>query len=200
MNDIAPTASSVSTIEDLSTLLLADGLPAQMELAGARREIRYRRVKLREANVADQRVACKLSERVMIVGGQPKLMVSEAEYDLALTMRHIVSLECLEAAGQRIDAAQMDLEMMGKLSVHDLGLLQERVYLMTLAAQVRYGIISAEDFARMTGAAQPSEAASPQPLAQAAAMGDRAAQPEPSITMLADRSGAAAAGAAAKLA
>ena len=176
-------------IDNLQTLTLTDGLPVERE----GKTIRYSRVHLRETTVADERAAQRLAERVMMVGGVPKLMVSEADFRYALTMRHIEAFEC---DGQRIGQHIIDLELLGKLSSHDLGLIEQRVFLITVAAEVRYGNMSQADFdAVMAGQApKAAPAATPQPVGQVAELGQHAAQPEPGPALLADYAGAAAAG------
>ena len=97
------------TPDDLFTLTLHDGLPVTR--AGG--DLRYRTVRLRETDVNDERMAARLAERVVTVAGVPKLMVSEREFQLALTMRHVTAFEC---DSQRIEQAMIDLELFGRLS------------------------------------------------------------------------------------
>jgi len=181
--------------DQLHTLTLADGLPVERE----GKTIRYRVVHLRETTVADERMAQRLAERVMLVGGAPKLMVSEADFRYALTMRHIEAFEC---DGQRIPQAVIDLDLVGKLSSHDLGLIEQRVFLVTLAAEVRYGNMTQAEFdAVLAGqgrnAAVAAGAASPQPVGQAAELGQAAVQGQPGPALLTDFVGDVAAGQAA---
>ena len=175
----------------LHTLTLADGLPVERD----GKTIRYRVVHLRETTVADERAAQRLAERVMLVGGAPKLMVSEADFRYALTMRHIEAFEC---DGQRIPQPMIDLDLVGKLSSHDLGLIEGQVFLLTMAAEVRYGNLSEADFAAVMAGQQLGQqgggAQAPQPLGQAAELGQVVAQPGPGPALLADYAGGAAAG------
>ena len=164
-------------IHDLNMLTLVDGLPATVD----GREIRYRQVRLRETTVADERAAQRLAERVMMVGGVPRLLVSDADFQFALTMRHVAAFEC---DGQKIPQGLIDLDLMGKLSSHDLGLIEQRIFLLTLAAQVRYGNITQAQFDELVSATTASKpAAAPQPGGQAAAArsDDRDAQPGPAM-------------------
>ncbi|MBK1613372.1 hypothetical protein CKO44_07800 [Rubrivivax gelatinosus] len=179
----------MSASTDLFTLTLVDGLPASVE----GREIRYRVVKLRETNVADERAAQRLAERLMTIGGVPRLVVSDADFQLAMTMRHIEAFVC---DGQRIHQASIDLDMIGRLSSHDLGLIEQRVFLINLAAEVRYGNIDQAEFDKIVaGGAAAGGAAAPQPGGQAPGMGASAALAEPGPALLADYAGDAAQGA-----
>ena len=175
--------------DNLHTLTLADGLPVERE----GKTIRYRTVHLRETTVADERAAQRLAERVMLVGGTPRLMVSEADFRYALTMRHIEAFEC---DGQRIQQAMIDLDLVGKLSSHDLGLIEQRVFLVTLAAEVRYGTMTQAEFDALVSGQSPKAAGAqtPQPVGQAAELGQAAAHSQPGPALLADYVGDAAAG------
>lgn len=191
MDTQTPTTTPPTRIDDLFTLHLVDGLATQ---AGAQ-EVRYRVVRLRETNVNDERAAVKLSERVMVVGGQPRLMSSDAEFRLAMTMRHVTRLEADSA--QALDGALLDLDLFGRLSAHDLGLIEQRVFLITLAAQVRYGLIKPEEFDAVVAGKSTEAAAAPQPLGQAAGPGAAAPAAESGPALLADNTRRAAAHAAA---
>ena len=181
---VARTAPVV--IDDIYTLVLVDGLPAE----SGGKTLKYRTVKLRETTVADERAAARLAERLMVVGGVPKLLVSESDFRYALTMRHCEKFVC---DGMEIPLAILDLELFGKLSTHDLQLIEERVFLVTLAAQVRYGTITQQEFeAYATGQQADSLQKSPQPVGQAAEVGALADHAESGPALLADYAGAAA--------
>jgi len=175
-------------MDPLHTLTLTDGLPVQAE----GKTIRYRTVHLRETSVADERWAQRQAERVVVVGGAHKLLVSDADFRFALTCRHIEAFEC---DGQRIGQAVIDLELLGKLSPHDLGLIEHRVFLLTLAAEVRYGHMAQADFDAIASGSQEAPAAaaeagqSPQPVGQVAGLGEAAAEPQPGPALLADYAG-----------
>lgn len=183
-------AAAESTISDLFRLELDDGLP--VESAG--KVIRYKVVHLRETGVAHERKAIQQAERVMVVGGAPRLLVSDSDFRFAMTAQHIAAFEC---DGQRIPEALIDLKTVGNLSSHDFGLIEQRVFMINLAAQVRYGLIPAAEFERMLAGGAPAEAASPQPVGQAPGVGapDHAGEPGPE--MLADYAGRGAQGPAA---
>lgn len=181
-------------IDDLFTLVLTDGLPAQV----AGKTIKYRTVKLRETGVADERAAQRMAERVVQVGGAPRLLVSDADFRFALTARHIESFAC---DGQTIPQPMIDLELVGKLSTYDFGLIEQRVFLITLAAEVRYGNMTEAEFASFAAGKHPNQApdqvgASPQRAGQATAVGALAAAAESGPALLADYAGDAAAGTA----
>ena len=180
-----------TSIDDIYSLTLVDGLT--LEAAG--KPIKYRVVRLRETTVADERIAARLAERLMIVGGVPKLLVSESDFRYALTMRHCEKFVC---DGVDLPLALLDLDIFGKLSTHDLQLIEERIFLVTLAAQVRYGTITPQEFeAYATGQQADSLQKSPQPVGQAAVVGANADHAEPGPALLADYAGSAAHGAAA---
>ncbi|MEY2689816.1 MAG: hypothetical protein RL375_4015 [Pseudomonadota bacterium] len=179
--------------DTLNTLTLADGLPVQSD----GKSIKYRTVHLRETNVADERWAQRQAERVVVVGGAHKLLVSDADFRFAMTARHIEAFEC---DGQKIPQAVIDLELLGKLSAHDLGLIEQRIFILTLAAEVRYGHITQAQFEALAGgtAAADEAPAAPQPVGQATGVGSPAAEPGPGPALLADYAGAAAHGAPAR--
>ncbi|WP_047785776.1 hypothetical protein [Variovorax paradoxus] len=178
--------TATATIPDLFALTLFDGLPVEKD----GKTIRYRAVRLRETTVAHEREAVLQAERIVTVGGVPKLLVSESEFAHALTIKHIEHFEC---DGIKIPSAIIDSTVVGKLSEHDFGLIEQRVYLIELAAQVRYGVINREQFDALSGGAQP--AAAPQPVGQASNVGADAAATESGPSLLADFVGAGAAGA-----
>ncbi len=191
---LAPSAAPAhqpERIDELYTLTLADGLP--VELAG--KTIYYRTARLRDTNVADERKAEGLSERAMLVNGAYKLLVSESNFKHVLNMLHIEAFVC---DGAEIPRAVIDLALYDKLSTRDLELLEQRIFMLTLAAEVRYGNMAQEEFEQiMAGLAPVVAAQPPQPSGQAAGLGAHAQRPEPGPALLADYAGAAAQGAAA---
>jgi phage FluMu protein gp41 len=189
-NTPAPTPHYTPDIESLATLQLVDGLPADM----GGKTIKYRTVRLRETTVADERAAVRMAERVVQIGGLHKLLASEGDFRYAMTFRHIAWLEC---DGQKLLQDSIDLEVASKLSPHDWQLIETRVMLMELAAQVRYGLITPEQFDLLAnGGKLADEQESPQPLGQVAGLGAQAAGAELGPALLADYAGQAAAGAA----
>jgi phage FluMu protein gp41 len=179
-------------IDDLYTLTLADGLPVVM----AGKTIYYRAARLRDTNVADERYAEAQSERAMLVDGGYKLLVSESNFKHVLNMRHIAALVC---DGVEIPQAVIDLALYDKLSARDLELLEQRIFLLTLAAEVRYGNMAQAEFEQiMAGLAPKAAVPPPQPSGQAARLGAHAQRPESGPALLADYAGAAAQGAAAR--
>lgn len=171
---------AVSSIDDLFTLTLVDGL--KVEVDG--RTVSYRVVKLRETTVADERAAQRMAERVVVIGGQHKLLMSDADFQTAMTVRHIDSFRC---DGQCIPQAMIDLDLIGRLSGHDFALIEQRVFLITLAAEVRYGNLTQAEFEAVAGGKRAPGA--PQPRGQAEAVGHRAPEPEPGPALLADYAG-----------
>ena len=182
------TASSM--IDDLFTLVLVDGLPAE----SGGKQLRYRTVKLRETTVADERIAARIAERVVTLNGAPKLLVSDADFRYALTMRHCDQFLC---DGQVLHQAVLDLDFFGKLSPHDLQLIEERVVLITLAAQVRYGTLTQQEFEDFATGRQLGSVASssPQPVGQASGVEQNAGHAESGPALLADFTGDATQGA-----
>lgn len=183
-------AAPLARIDDLHTLVLADGLP----ITQGDKTIRYRTVKLRETTVADEREAERLSERAILVNGGYKLLVSESNFKHVLNMLHIESFHC---DGEVISRSLIGLDVYDKLSVRDLELLEQRIFLLTLAAEVRYGNMSQAEFNDLAaGIAPPGPAipASPQPVGQTAAVGAPGVFAESGPALLADYLGAAAQG------
>ena len=178
----APKTPHVTHIEDLHRLTLADGIPTT---TADGKTLRYRTVRLRETTVADERAALRMAERVVMVGGAPKLLASDADFQFCLTLRHIDALEC---DGQMIPGAMVDLDLFGKLTSHDLGLIEQRVFLINLAAELRYGNITQADFDAVLAGQAPAGkgAGAPQPVGQAAELGAPAAGTEPGPALLAD--------------
>lgn len=161
-------------------------------------EIRYRHVTLRDTDVNDERAAVQLSERVVMVGDKPMLLSSSDEFGFAITMKHVEELRA--DATTVLSGALLDLNMFGRLSPHDVGLIENRVFLLPLAAQVLYGLITEkelDDFMAGKGAA-----ASPQPVGEAAVPAAPAAEAQSGPLLrafTADGAGGAAAGDGAEL-
>jgi phage FluMu protein gp41 len=181
-----PTVVS-SSIDELFTLVLVDGLSVQ----SAGKTIKYRTIKLRETNVADERIAQKWAERVAMINGVHKLVVSDADFRYCLTTRHIESFHC---DGMSIPQAMVDMALTDKLSSHDFGLIEARVFLITLAAEVRYGNMTQAEFDRVMEGGSPKATTSPQRTGQTSELGQAAAQSESGPALLADFTGAATAG------
>ena len=184
-NAASPTAPE--RIDDLFKLTLADGLPA--EVGG--KTIRYQVITLRETNVADERRAEALSERAINVNGGWKLLVSESNFKHALNMMHIAAFHCDDLT---IPQALIDLALYDKLSSRDLELIEQRIFLLTLASEVRYGNMTQADFEAITAGLAPPKAAPPQPLGQTAAVGAFDERAESGPALLADYAGATAQG------
>ncbi len=189
--DTPSTPHASSVIDDLYTLALVDGIPAE----SGGKPIKFRVVKLRETTVADERAAVRMTERVVMVGGVPKLLVSQSDFQYALTMRHCEKFLCDTS---ELPQAAIDLEVFGKLSAHDHALIEQRIMLIMLAAELRYGNVSQAEFdAVMSGddTKGAKGAQAPQRVGQAAVMGQVAAPAGPGPALLADFTGDAAAGA-----
>ena len=168
-----------TSIDDLYSLILIDGLP--VESGG--QTLCYRQVRLRETTVADERAAQRVAERVVTVQGQHRLLVSDADFRYALTLRHVDWLEC---DGMKLQGAVLDLDVFGKLSSHDLGLIEQRVLLITLAAEVRYGNMTQAEFEDiLTEHNSQEKAPSPPPVGQVTGMGTVDSQPELGPALLA---------------
>lgn len=168
---------------DLYTLELKHGLPAATHGGKA---IKYRLVRLRDTNVGDERWACRQAERVVTVGGAPKLLVSEEDFKHALTVRHIEYFQCDDV---RIGQDIIDLALIDKLDPHDLGLIEQRVFLITLAAEVRNGLMSQADFDAIVAGTSKRGKESPQPLGQDEGVGQAPARAQPGPELLADYAG-----------
>lgn len=176
------------SIEDLFKLTLVDGIGVERD----GKTLRYREVRLRETTVADERAANRMAERIVTVGGTPKLLVSDADFRYALTLRHIDAIGC---DGLTLAGPLLDLELFGKLSSHDLGLIEQRVFLITMAAEVRYGNLSQQEFDRIAAGDGMPAASAPQPAGQAAELGPSGPGAESGPALLADYAGDPAHGA-----
>lgn len=169
------------TTQDIFSLTLADGLPVKV----GDKDVKYKQVRLREIGVADDRIATRLAERVVYIDGRPTLLVSGTDHKYALTMRHIAKIS---GAGGEMLLDEIDLDVLGKLSLHDIGLIEERVFLVNLASKVRYGLITQEDFDKLVSG-KGNTAKAPQPQGQAQGMGGDAPGGESGPVMLTDFSG-----------
>jgi len=178
----------MTIIDNLNRLTLVDGIAVERD----GQTLRYRVVHLRETTVADERAATRMAERVVMVSGAPKLLVSEADFRFAMTLRHIERLEC---DGLVLQGPVLDLDLLGKLSPHDLGLVEQRVFLVAMAAEVRYGNLSQAEFDALLAGTQPKAPGAPQPVGQAASVGEAPDHAQPGPAMLADYAGGGAPGA-----
>lgn len=175
-------APATSRIDDLFELTLVDGLPVEVDS----KTIRYRSVRLRETGVAHEREAERQAERIVTINGVPRLLVSDAEFAFAMTVQHIEAFRC---DGVTIPAAAIDRTIVGKLSTHDLGLIEKRVFLITLAAEVRYGNISQAEFDAYVSGNAPAATASPQPEGQTPNVGADSHAAESGPALLTDFAG-----------
>ncbi len=180
---------TLPSIPDLLSLSLVDGLKAKR----GDKEIFFKLVRLRETTMGDERRALQLSERVVYVAGQPKLMASDGDFRFAMTLMHIEAFEC---DGIRLDGPLIDMELLGKISPHDFGLIEQRVFLIEMALQVRYGLMAADEFTKAFEP-QSAKAATPQPVGQAADVGSTDPVSGPGPALLADFAGSPAGGATA---
>lgn len=170
--------------QDLFSLTLRRGLPVLRE----GKTIYYKAITLREVTVEDERWAVRQAERLVLWQGQPRLVVSDPDHKLALTVRHIEAFLC---DGMRIEGDLIDLPLIGKLRPADLALIEERVFMIELAAKLRDGEITQEQFDQFFGG-KAEDAGAPQPVGPAAVVGAVAPADGAGPVMLADRSGAGA--------
>ena len=166
-------------IDDLCRLVLTDGVSVERE----GKVIRYRTVHLRETTVGDERAALRMAERAVLVASEYKLMVSDADFRYAMTLRHIEALEC---DGMRLPQAMLGLDVLDKMSQHDLQRIEQRIFLLEMAAQLRYGVISQQQFDDLMRRDAAQESNAPQPEGQAAAMGSAPVAARPVPALLAD--------------
>ncbi|MES1977557.1 MAG: hypothetical protein V4451_05940 [Pseudomonadota bacterium] len=170
-------------IDDLTKLILADGLKLQR----GDKEIVYKVVTLRETGVREERIAEKLSERAVMAGGAWRLMHSESDFKHALNMLHIESFKC---DGVEIGSGVIDLDMYDRLSSRDLELIEQRIFLMTMAAEVRYGNVTQQYFEEvLAGVTATPLVKAPQLSGQTPDVGAPADRVESGPTLLADLSG-----------
>lgn len=178
-------------IPNLFQLTLRVGLPVER----ASQTIYYKQVELREITLADERWAVQVSERVVQWNGAPKLVVSDSDHRLALTLRHIKKFY-IPGVGE-IETDIINFDLAGKLLPVDVASLEERVFLIELAQKVRYGEISQEKFDAFLKGTQAPEGglSAPQPVGPAAAAGEPGAAASSGPVMLADFAGDRSAGA-----
>lgn len=168
--------------EELLTLQLIDGLPSNV----GGKSVFYKTVKLRETNVDDELVAVELAERVVYIKGKPTLLLSDEVYRVVLTMRHVDKFQCAGLDDIGLDV--LDLKMFRRLSAFDMQRIEERCLLISLAAQVRYGLITQADFDKMIGGEEEQEPQAPRSEGQAEGVGGVGAEHQPGPSMLADHS------------
>lgn len=183
-------SSPVYRIDDLFKLTLLDGL----KVTAGGHEMRYQVVTLRETSVADERKAERESERAVNVNGAWKLLVSESNFKHVLNMLHIDSLRCDD---QVLPKEVIDLDLYDRLSPRDLKAIEERIFLITLSSEVRYGNMTQQEFDLIAAGLAPVRPHSPQPSGQAPELGAPADQFGSGPAMLADFTGNDTQGAAA---
>lgn len=175
-----PAATAGVTLDNLHDLTLFDGLP--VERGG--KQLRYKQVRLRAVGVKDNRWAVRAAERVAMIGKEPALLMSQPEFMLGLTARHI---EKIYAPGQpEITTDEITLDLMGELSTHDLMLIEQRSYLVEIAEQRRYGLLTDAQFNALILGTGPKETTSPLPAGAAATAGADAAAPGAGPQMLSE--------------
>lgn len=180
LHDQLSASPTSSRIDDLFQLTLVDGLPA----TAGEKEIRYKVVKLRETSVAHERKAEQMAERAVEVNGKYLLLVSDSTFKHVMNMLHVEAFVC---DGTEIPAALIDLGLYDRLSPRDLSILEERIFLISMSAEVRYGNMTEEQFeAICDGLAPVVGQQSPQPSGQAPNLGAPAHQRESGPAMLAD--------------
>lgn len=166
--------------ENLFILQLTDGLPSQI----GDQKVRYKTVHLRETVVADETVAVEMAERVVMHNGKPILLMSDEIYRLALNMRHIEKFA--ESGLPDIEQNLLNLKMIGMLSPHDMHRIEERILLIGLAAQVRYGLMSQEAFDRIFSGEEKPEESGPRPEGQTENAGGDGASDQSGPQLLSD--------------
>lgn len=149
----------------LNTVTLVDGYVTHNE---NNNPIVYKSVVLRPATVAMDIRAIELAERIVHLNGKSTLMMSDSMYALAMTMQRIERFKC--SGAEDIDHTLVDMSTIGKLSPHDVGLIEAQVFVMDLAEQVRYGKITQVQFdTLMAGESsddEPTDSAPPQPTGE----------------------------------
>ncbi len=168
--------------EEIFTLHLIDGL--QSNVGG--KPVFYKTLQLRETNVDDELIAVELAERVVYINGKPTLLLSDEVYRVVLTMRHVDKFQCAGLDDIGLDV--LDLNMFRRLSTFDMQRIEERCLLISLAAQVRYGLITAADFDKMIGGDDEKGPHVPRSEGQAEGVGSVGAEHQPGPSMLADNS------------
>ncbi len=166
---------------DLLRLTLVDGLPTRVD----GKSVVYKQVILRETTVADEIKANALAEKLVMYQGKPVLAVNEDTYTLAMTMLSCERFVC--APYDDIDQTVMSLDLFGKLSRPDLAMIEERVSLVELSAQVRHGLLSEQEFAQLFNGTTSDKPPTKQPEGQAAAVAEADGSTGPDLEQLTDR-------------
>lgn len=127
-------------VSELPTLKLVDGLTIRQ----GEEDKTYTHVELRETTVADEIKAAKLSEQVGELNGRVVFAPNMDVFTHAMTMLSIVQFtgDGLEP----LPAHAINMDTFGKLSRGDVTLIEERSMLIELQAQVRFGLITQDDF------------------------------------------------------
>lgn len=179
--------------EDLYTVHLVDGLPTQID----QKSVCYKTVRLREINVNDMTAATEMAERLVTVRGKTVLVMSDELYSKAISTRYIKQFE---AAGlQPIGQELLNLDLLGKLNPYDLARIEERIALLEMVTQARYGLIDTKQLDAYLesldehGRRRPDPAleatSAPQPQGQADELAQGGASAEPGPAMLASHAG-----------
>lgn len=182
--------------DDMYVVHLKRGLPATKPNGPGGQPLKffYKTVRLCETDMGDERAANRLSERVVLWLGEPRLLQSEVDFKFALTMQHI---ERFEAGHDKLHKGEFDMATVLKLHPSDWALIETKVYYLNLHVRLRYGEISQAEYDRIVGGKAPAQA--PQPQGPAADAGAHGAASESGPVMLADLTGQGAGGAAASL-
>lgn len=126
-------------MNDLQQLTLVDGLSIRQGDS----DVVYKSVTLRESTVADEIKAAELAQQVGELNGRVVFAPNTDIYTHAMTMLCIV-----EFSGQGLEplpAHAINLQTFGRLSRGDVSLIEERMQLIELSAQVRFGLITQQE-------------------------------------------------------
>jgi len=176
--------------DNLFTLTLTDGLPSTV----GTQSVRYKTVELRETTVADELAAVQMAERVVYIAGKPTLLVSDETYRVAMTLRHV---QRFTASGlDPLDDAVLDLRTFSRLSPQDLSKIEQRCLLITMAAQLRHGLIDQAEFDLAVSGQRAEDPSAPRSEGHSGEVAEPGAESRDGPAMLADYAATDAKGAA----
>lgn len=129
-------------LEQIFQLALASGYPSQVDDT----LVHFKELELKECSYQDDLNAQKAAERAVKTSEGWQLLASQSAYDKAMLQAHIKSVKC--SGYDTIPGAAIDV---GKLDLHDISAIKERLLLIEMAAMSRHGLIAESDLQKALG-------------------------------------------------
>lgn len=187
MNTDIDTILKSPEVRKLYTLELKDGI----KVTQGTTEVVLRTVRFRDISYTDETVATAAAERLVHIQGVPQLLLSNAAFKTALNFQYI---ESIGGPALTLGRGEFTMEMVGRIHPLEWQVIESRVYVLELAAQLRYGQIDPAQFKRWLAGEMPAQA--PQPVGQAEDQGAAPSQSVPGPAVLTDLTDTRAPGAA----